>query len=441
MSRVAALVLAFLILTTWASAEDFAKERLDNWHQWRGPEATGVAPKGDPPTKWNEKTNIKWKAAIPGRGSATPIVWGDQVFIATTIDTGKEAEEKDLPKSDPKREKKTRAPKTYHQFVVLSLDRQTGKVRWQQTAAERVPHEGHHPTHSYAAFSPITDGKFLYVSFGSQGLYCYDLAGKQKWSVDLGRMDTRLGWGEGGSMAQQGDTLIVNWDHEGKSFIVALDTTNGKQKWKMDRDEVSSWATPLIVASKDRTQVIVNGTKRARGYDLASGKVLWECGGQTVNVIPSPVTSDGLVFCMSGYKGSALDAIPLDASGDVTGKTTWHYSKATPYVPSPVLVDGRLYFTQTNNASLSCLEAKTGKVLFDRERLPGLSSLYASPTVAQERIYIPDRDGTTLVLKQSDKLEVLATNKLDEGFDASPAIVGKQLFLRSAKHVYCIESK
>jgi outer membrane protein assembly factor BamB len=435
------LAVCVVLWPTLGHAQDFPSARLDNWHQWRGPDANGFAPKGDPPIQWDEKTNIKWKTPLPGRGSSTPIVWGDQVFVLTAVDTGRQAEAKDIPPPDPKfaKDKKTRPPTTYHQFVVLCIDRQTGKVRWQQVAAEAVPHEGHHETHSYAAFSPTTDGKYLYVSFGSQGVFCYDLAGKLQWQQKLGRMETRYGWGEASSPVIHGDTLLVNWDHEGQSFIAALDARTGKPKWQFPRDEPTSWSTPLVVEQQGRTQVIVSATNRVRSYDLATGKVLWECGGQTVNVIPSPVRSDGLVICMSGYRGAAAHAIPLDSTGDVTGKSTWQHPRGTPYVPSPLLAGGRLYFTQGNTGQFTCLEARTGKVIIDRERLPGLTSLYGSPVGAAGRIYIVGRDGAAVVLKQGDKVDVLATNRLDDAIDASPAVVGKQLFLRGAKYLYCIE--
>lgn len=413
----------------------------DNWHQWRGPEASGFAAKADPPLKWDDKTNVRWKTAVPGRGSSTPIVWDKQIFILTAIDTGKAADPKDIPKPDPKfeKDKKTRAPTTYHQFVVLCIDRQTGKVRWQQMATETVPHEGHHETHSYAAFSPTTDGKHLYVSFGSRGVYCYDLAGKLVWQrQDLGRMETRYGWGEGNSPVLYRDTLFVNFDHEGQSFFIALDAQTGKTKWKVDRDEVTSWATPLLVEREGKAQLIVNAAKRVRSYEPETGKVLWECGGQTINVIPSPVRVDDMVVCMSGYRGAFAAAIPLSSSGDVTGKEAWKHEQGTPYVPSPMLADGRLYFTSMNTGMLTCLDAKTGKVVFEKERLPGLMSLYASPVAARDRIYFTGRDGTVVVIKRSDKLEVLATNRLGEGVDASPALVGKELFLRGEKHLYCI---
>jgi outer membrane protein assembly factor BamB len=431
-------------VTFTASARDDAdKERLANWHQWRGPLATGMSPDGDPPLRWGEKTNVKWKAPLPGKGSSTPIVWGDQVFVLTAIDTGKTADPKDIPMPDPRyaKDKKTQAPKTYHQFIVLSFDRRTGKERWRRGAAEVVPHEGCQPTHTYAASSPTTDGKALYVSFGSRGVFCYDLDGKLKWKQDLGRMETRFGWGEAVSPVVHGDTLIHNWDHEAGSFIVALDARTGETRWKKERDEPSSWSTPLVVEHNGKTQVIVNATNRVRSYDINDGTVLWECGGMTVNTIPSPVARGGVVYCLSGYRGSAALALPLGASGDLTGsdKIVWEGKPGTPYVPSPLLAGDRLYFTQGNNAFFTCLDVKTGKAIIDRQRLPGVSSFYASPVGAGDRIYLTARDGTTLVVRRADRFEVLATNKLDDAIDASPAVVGKQMFLRGEKNLYCIQ--
>jgi outer membrane protein assembly factor BamB len=444
MGRFSIGVLCFMFAVVPARADEFARDKLDNWHQWRGPLANGTAPHGQPPLKWDDKTNIKWKTDLPGLGSSTPIVWGDLVFVLTAIDTGRQAAPADLPKPDTRFDKKTKPPTTYHQFVVLAIDRASGKVRWKQVAAEEVPHEGHHPSHSYAAYSPTTDGKFLYVFFGSHGVYCYDFAGKLQWKrTDLGRLETRLGWGEGASPTIHGDALIVPWDHEGASYLYVLDARNGRTRWKVERDEVTSWNTPLVVDYKGRTQIIVNATKRIRSYDLADGRVLWQCGGLTVNCIPSSVRYGDTVICMSGYRGAAAFCIPLDSTGDITGsdKIVWSYKRGTPYVPSPLLTGDRLYFTQTNDVLLTCLNAKTGEVIFDRQRLPRLSSLYASPVEAAGRIYITDRDGATAVLERGDKLKVLSTNRLDEPIDASPAVVGRQLFLRGAKHLYCIEGE
>ncbi len=444
MKRFVYSALCFVFVSISARADEFAQRRLDHWHHWRGPSADGTSPRGKPPVKWDEKTNINWKTPLPGLGSSTPIVWGDLVFVLTAVDTGRQADPADIPNPNPRFEKKTTAPTTYHQFIVLAIDRATGEVQWKRVAAERVPHEGHHPTHTYAAYSPTTDGKYLYVSFGSFGLYCYDFAGKLVWKrTDLPRLETRLGWGEGGALVVHGDSLIVNRDQEGASALYVLNTRTGETRWKADRDELTTWNTPLVVEHKGKTQVILTATKFIRGYDLADGHVLWKCGGLTINCIPSSLHFGDSVICMSGYRGAAAMSIPLDAKDDVTGsdKIRWSYKRGTPYVPSALLTGDRLYFTQSNDPLLTCLNAKTGEVILDRARLSGLSSMYASPVEADGRIYLTDRDGTTMVLERGDKLKVLSVNRLNEPIDASPAVVGKQLFLRGAKHLYCLQEK
>jgi outer membrane protein assembly factor BamB len=437
----ASLTLLAALAATPTRAGDLARKRLDNWNHWRGPEANGSAPHADPPLVWTAQKNVKWKVPLPGKGSATPIVWGDQVFVVTAIKTDRVAAAADLPKLDPTLERKTTPPSNYYQFVVMSFDRATGKLRWKKQAAEKVPHEGHHFTHSYAAGSPTTDGKRLYVSFGSFGIYCYDLDGNLLWQRDLGRLITRLGWGEAVTPVVHGDSLLLNWDQERDASLICLNAATGETKWKADRDEKTSWNTPLVVEHQGRAQVIVNGTNRIRSHDLATGKVLWYTNGMTVNAIPSPVVADGVVYCMSGYTGSAAVAVDLDAQGDAekAAKVRWRYGKGTPYCPSPLLLGDRLYFTQANNALLTVLDRKTGKAVLEKERLPGQQSFYASPVAAKGRIYLVDRDGTTLVLKASDQLEVLATNVLGDPVDASPALVGRQLFLRGANYLWCIE--
>jgi outer membrane protein assembly factor BamB len=445
MVRLTLLLTAILLPTMRAEAqgESFANARFENWHHWRGPNANGSAPKADPPITWDAKSNIQWKAAIPGRGSATPIVWGDQVFAVTAIKTDRVAAPADLPKVDPTLERKTTPPNTYYQFVVLCFDRNTGKLRWQRQAAEKVPHEGHHGSHSYAAGSPTTDGKFLYVSFGSFGIYCYDLTGALQWQRDLGRMISRLGWGEAVTPVIHGNRLLLNWDQERDSALICLDAHSGKTLWRTPRDEATSWNTPLVVEHKGRTQVIVNGTKRARSYDIETGKEIWQVGPMTTNAIPSPVAADGIAYCMAGYGDSVAFAVPLDSVGEVgaANRVAWRHGKGTPYVPSPLLLDDRLIFTQANTPFLTMLDRKTGQPVLDRARLPGQESFYASPAAAAGRIYLVDRAGITLVLKQSDRLEVLATNELGDNVDASPVLVGRQLFLRGENTLYCIESR
>jgi outer membrane protein assembly factor BamB len=425
------------------TAGDSVPGATDNWHHWRGPLANGTAPNAEPPITWDAKTNVKWTVDLPGKGSATPIVWGDRVFAVTALDTGKQARPEDRARVDPRFERKTDPPSEYYQFVVHCFDRNSGKELWRHQAAERVPHEGHHPTHSYAAGSPTTDGKRLYVSFGSFGVYCYDLDGKPLWSRDLGRIISRLGWGEAVTPVIHNESLLLNWDQEANSRLICLDAATGKTKWEAPRDEPTSWNTPLVVEHKGTTQVILNGTRRVRSHDLATGKEIWSCPGMTVNAIPSPVAADGVAYVVSGYRGAAGVAVSLDATGDVTPANglRWKYNRGTPYVPSPLLSNGRLWFTQGNSNLLTVLDAKSGKPLVEQERLPNVRSFYSSPVAAAGRVYLVDQSGTTLVFKDADPLELLATNRLSDKIDASPALVGKQIFLRSHSKLYCIEAK
>lgn len=438
MMRTTTAICGWLLFSTLAVAADPATEA--NWHQFRGPLASGVAPQGNPPTEWSETKNVRWKAEIPGVGSSTPIVWNDKVFLLTAIETDRADPALPEPKDQPMRQFGIVFPHKFHQFVVLCLDRATGKPLWQRTATELVPHEGVHPDNDFASATPITDGKRLWVSFGSRGVYCYDLDGNKIWEKDFGDLQTRLSFGEGSSPALHGGTLVTTWDHDGQSFIIAQDAGTGEVRWRKDRDEKSAWATPLIIEGNGRTQVITNASTKVRSYDLATGEVLWECGGQVGNVTPAPVANNKLVFCMSGYRGSALYALPLDQSGDLTDsdKIVWKASRGTPYIPSPLLYDNRLYFTQSNDGLLTCLDAATGKELIDRTRLPEIRKIYSSPVGAAGRVYLTSREGTTLVIKHADMFEVLATNKLDEPIDASAAIAGKELFLRGTKHLYCL---
>jgi outer membrane protein assembly factor BamB len=432
-----------LVLGSALAAADFETEKLDNWHHWRGPNADGSAPKADPPTKWDTKTNIKWKAAIPGKGSSTPAVWGNRVFVTTAVKTDRVAKADELPKPDPRFKTRTDAPRNFYKFVVLCFDRDTGKPLWEKVAAEKVPHEGTHETHSYGAGSPTTDGKFLYVSFGSFGTYCYDLDGKEVWNRDLGPLHTRLGWGEAVTPVIAGDSLLLNYDQEADSKLYCLDAKTGKDRWVAKRDEKTTWSTPLVTTHEGKTQVITNGTTRIRSYDLATGELIWECAGMTVNPIPSPLRHGDSVICISGYRGAAAVSVPLSSKGDLgtDGKVNWRYASGTPYVPSAALVGDKLYFTERNDATLTILDAKTGKVVLEKERLPNVRSFYGSPITAAGRVYFTDQTGTTLVLKAGDEVDVLSVNRLDEKIDASPVAVGKQLLLRGHQNLYCIEEK
>lgn len=424
--------MTFTLALLVAIADDFDSKRLENWHQWRGPNGDGVAPKGDPPVEWGETKNVRWKVEIPGSGSATPVVWGEKLFVLTAVDpSGKAA-----PPPAGGRGMSRPAPTTPLRFEVLCLDRRTGKELWRRTAIEQVPHEGTHWSHGYASASPSTDGERLIVPFGSRGIFAYDLDGKPAWKTDLGDMKIKVGFGEGASPTLHRGSVIVNWDHEAGSFIACLDAATGKEKWRTARDEGTTWVTPFPVEHGGVTQVVVNGTKRTRSYDLADGKLLWECGGQASNPIAMAVAREGIVYCMTGHRGFATFAIRLDSKGEAG--VAWSRTDAGAYVASPLLLENLLYSVKGNQGILTCADTATGKDVFGPARLEGIDQTYASLAGAAGRVYVTGRNGKTFVLKHGPKFEVLATNSLAEGVDASPAIVGKQLFLRGAKHLYCI---
>ena len=398
-----------------------------NWPRWRGPNDNGLV-EGNPPVEWSETKNIKWKVAIPGLGHATPIVWDNRIYVQTAEQSG----ERGL-LTDP----------TYR-FKLLTLDRKSGKLLWEKTVYEGPPAGDMHDTNSQASNSGLTDGEHIFAYFGSYGIHCFDLDGKAKWSKDFGDMSTFRSFGEGSSPTIHGNTLVVNWDHEGDSFIVALDKRTGKELWRQSRDEGTSWSTPLVVVYGGRSQVIITATNKTRSYDLQSGKQIWECAGLGRNVIPMPIHKDGVVYVSSGYRRTAMQAIQLSkAKGDITGTDAilWSITENTPYVSSPLLTNDRLYFVKSRNSILSCYDAKTGEIIFGPERLEGMGNIYASLVGVKNRIYISDLDGNTLVIKNGPTLETLALNALDNGIAASPVIVGDDLYIRSHSHLYRIAAE
>ena len=420
----------------------FGESFADNWHQWRGPNATGVSPTADPPVTWGEDENIKWKVAIEGQGTSTPIIWGDKVFVLTAIKTGI----KDPSIPDPEDQPKTnffdiKQPNAQHAFVVLCLDRNTGKEIWRQVATTKIPHQGAHNDNDFAPASPTTDGKHLYCWFGSAGLFCYDLQGNKIWEKKLGEVKVGSSLGEGCSPVLHDGKLVIVRDHAGQSTIEALDAKTGNTLWKRDRDEGNAWATPRIIEHSGKTQVITAASGFVRSYDLDTGDNIWQCSGLTGNAIPCPVVDGDYVICMTGYQGYAAMAIPLTETGDISDseKIRWRKERGTPYIPSPLLYEGLLFYNQSNQAILTCLDAKTGEVAFGPERLGELSNIYASPVGAGGRVYLTGRNGNTLVLQRGSEYKVSSVNELDDRFDASPAVAGNQLFLRGAKHLYCIE--
>ncbi len=440
MKNFAAVFASLCLFSGFLQGVEPSPDATHYWPQWRGPHATGVSPHGKPPVEWSENRNIRWKVEIPGEGSATPIIWNDRIFVLTAIPT-KETVQPPTKKASQDfgipRDQATRV----QQFSILALSRRDGKTLWTRVLRRELPHEGRHATSSWASGSPVTDGQHVFAFFGSRGLYSLDMEGHLLWEKDFGDMTIRFGFGEGASPTLHRDRILINWDHQGQSFIAALDKGTGREIWRTDRDEITSWATPVVVPHAAGNQVVTNATNSVRSYDLETGELIWESQGMTLNTIPSPVASRGMVFVTSGFRGNALQAIRLaDARGDITGSKAiiWDHDQDTPYVPSPLLYDDTLYFLKHNSGVLSSLNARTGEQHYTQMRLKELADVYASPVGAANRVYIVGREGVTVVLEHGPEFKVLAVNVLEEGFDASPAVVDREIYLRGKRHLYCI---
>lgn len=396
-----------------------------NWGHWRGPTGNGAALDASPPTEWSTTKNVKWKAEIPSRENSSPIVWGDQVFVVAGA-----------PTNGPSDGLPTLA------FKLICFDRYSGKQRWERTAVTAQPHQKTHDTNGFASASPCTDGQHVYAHFGSRGLYCYTMDGELKWKRDFGDMDILNGFGEGSSPTLEGNKIIVPWDHQGPSALYILDKLTGEEIRTIPRDEPTCWATPLVVEHAGRKQIIMNGQKFARSYDLETGEELWRCSGQTVRPVASPVAADGLVFVGSGFQGAFLGAFRLDGKGDIQGtdKVAWVLKQDMADMASPLLSQGRIYIHKKKTAVLSCVDAATGKFLYPATRVPGLGDdfAYASPIAAGGHVYLTSLKGNTVVIKEADTLSVVATNSLNETIGGTPAAADNQLFIRGDKHLYCI---
>jgi len=426
-------------LLFWTLASAIAPEE-SYWPYWRGPAADGMA-EGDAPLSWSDTQNIRWQTDIPGRGHSSPVVWGDQIYLTTAIPT--ETAAIPAPSSDRRGfGGGNTGPQPEHQFVIMCLDRKTGSLIWQQAARTAAPHEGYHTTYgSFASNSPVTDGKHVYAFFGSRGMYCYDMQGKLIWEKDFGiQMRMRMAFGEGTAPFLHGDRLILIFDHEGDSFIVALDKTSGKEIWRKRRDEKSNWSTPLVLEYNGRRQIVVSASKAVRSYDFEIGDLIWECAGLGMNTIPQPVHQDDLVFVMSGYRNPKLMAIRLGREGDLTNSdaVVWSQTRGNSYTPSPVLHDNKLYVL-TDNGLISCYNARTGEPYYHQVRLPKTYSFKASPVGANGKLYLASENEDVIVLRMGETFEVLATNTMpDQIFIATPAITGGEIFLRSQTRLYCI---
>jgi outer membrane protein assembly factor BamB len=441
-TRVVFCAAAMLLLAFPLGAQQGNTPASDTWGHWRGPAQTGVAP-GTAPVRWSDASNIAWKVEIPGRGHSSPVVWGDRVFVTTAVPTGRKAEQTSA--AGGRRGDGGAGAREEHRFEVLALDRVSGKVVWRRTATTAIPHEGYHSSYgSFASNSPTTDGRRVYASFGSRGLFAYDMNGMPLWQRDFGvQMRMFFEFGEGVGPVIDGDRLIVLFDHEGDGFIAMLDAASGREIWRTPRTDGTNWAAPLVVERAGRKQVVVNSPRKVRGYDYATGKQIWEVAGLGPNTIPRAVQHGDAVLVMSGFISPALMSITLGREGDLAGTDAikWTANRGLAYTTSPVLHEGRLYFL-TDNGMVSALDAATGKPVYQQVRLPKPYAIKASPVAAGGMLYFPTEDGDVVVARIGPTLDVMATNTLaDQSFVASPAVAGGDLFLRSRTHLFRISER
>jgi outer membrane protein assembly factor BamB len=418
----------------------------DHWPAFRGGDRAGLADAKALPAAWDDRTNVAWKAEVPGAGWSSPVVWGTRVFVTAAVSDDKQrTPRKGLYIGDLKGE----SPPGEHRWNVHCFDARTGKELWQRTAFTGKASSTIHLKNSLASETPVTDGERIYAYFGNVGLACYDMEGKLVWSQKTPVHKTRMGWGTAASPTLHGEKLFIVHDNEEKSFLAAIDKRTGKQLWRVERDEGSNWTTPFVWTNPLRTELVTAGTKRVRSYDL-DGKLLWELKGMSMIAIPTPFSASDLLYIASGYVGDLfwrpVYAIRAGASGDISlesGKSenkyiAWCQRYAGPYHPTP-LVYGEYLYVLHDRGFLACYDAKTGKEVYAKRRISGGASAFtASPWANDGKIFCLSEDGETFVIQAGKEYKLLGRNKLGEMSLATPALAGGSLFLRTQTRLWCL---
>jgi outer membrane protein assembly factor BamB len=420
----------------------------DNWAQWRGPDGLGVSSSASYPDEWAPDKNIAWKTPVAGRGHSSPIVWQDRIFLTTSIEGGKAPDDHKAPIHlgfDLK-------PGYYHAdsvgadhlyaLKVLAFDAKNGKPLWERTVYDGVMYDNRHSKNTYASSTMATDGKSVYAFFESAGLYVFDFDGKLLWKKSLGGI-AKAGMGPGTSPVIFEDLLILQCDQEmgDGSFIVALDRKDGREVWRQARTTRRSWATPLIVRTPARVEMVTSGAEVVISYDPRTGRELWRANGTESHPIPSPVAGDGLVFLSAGSSGKRAMAIKLGGDGDLTNSpaVVWRYRKGAAYVPSPIL-RGPYFYLMSDTGIITCIEASTGKVVYEGGRPPVPATFTASLVSYGERLLATSEDGDTFVIKAGPTHEIVRTNSVGEPVYASLALAGDSIYIRGAQHLFAIRS-
>jgi outer membrane protein assembly factor BamB len=434
------------VLVIWLAST--AVSATDQWPQFRGTQA-GVAD-DDPalPDRWSETENVVWKTDIPGLGWSSPIVWGDHVFVTTAISSGVEP-----PPArglfDPVGDHSRNRSQEVHRWMVIDLDFNSGKVRWQRELQSAPPPTAKQMKNSYASETPVTDGERVYVYFGSIGLLAaLDFNGQPLWTKNLGAIEGRQAWGTAASPLVYKDRVYVVNDNRERSFIAAFDAKTGTEVWRTDREEAENWSTPIVWENDLRAEIVTAGEGKVRSYGL-DGKLLWEFGGMSFSTIPTPFAKHGLAYISSGYPGSPLRpayAIRPGASGDISlkpGETSnefivWSYPLLGSYNTS-ALVYGDHYYTLLDRGILLNHDARTGREIYGRQRVSLESSGFtASPWAYNQKIFAISEDGETFVMQAGPEFKLLWRNALNGMVLASPAIARGSLFIRTSSKLYRI---
>ncbi len=424
------LLLTCLVFCTALAAE---------WPSFRGRDAAGVATGPALPETWDiaKGTNIRWKTPIPGLAHSSPIVTGDRIFLTTALS------------QDPKATFKpglygagtASEDKSVHKFVLLCLDRRTGKVLWQRTAFEGTPKEKRHIKSTYANATPATDGKVVVAYFGSNGIHAFTVNGEPLWSRDLGRLDVgaydapEYEWGSASSPTLYDGKVIVQCDQQKGSFLIALDLASGKTLWQTERDELPSWGTPTVAGKSGNELIVTNGSNAIRGYSLKDGKQLWAVTGSSKITAPTPVFSGNTIVVCSGRRPEA----PIFAL-DSSGKVLWTKTQRGSYMPTPLILNGILYVL--GNAGIFDAYRLTDGTEIYRERIPHAGSGFsASPVSSNGLIYLPSEDGDVFVIKAGETFSIAARNAMNEPIMATPAISDGTLFIRTQHHLWAVGAK
>jgi outer membrane protein assembly factor BamB len=415
-----------------------------DWPQFRGPGANGQVA-GPAPASWDASKNVVWKTPVPGFAWSSPVVVGDCVFVTSAdADALKKPKAPDF--SPLVMLNAGKPPDVVYRWSVVCLDRKTGAKKWSQTVAERKPPIAKHPTNTFATETPAADGERVYAVFGTIGLVvAFDNTGREVWKYDMGIHPMAVGFGTGSSPVLADGRLYVQWDNEEKSRVFALEPTTGKLLWSSDRPGKTSWASPCYWKSTGRAELVTCGDGRVVSYDPATGKPLWELGGFTGGFTGSPVADTDRVYFGNSGPGSPgpLWAIKAGATGDLTSEASrgdslaWKRMKAGPGMPSPVVLDGKLYIA--SQGALSCYDAATGEPVYTKERLPRAKGFTATPWVAEGKLYLLDENGRVFVVTPGTKLDAKEVAQIEDGlFWSTPAVADGKLFIRGADHVFCI---